>query len=145
MYRLNHTTIPGVFLISGASRIKNGSDRTGPPRPATVLLQQRSCAEYPVDCAFWREALHIKQACLSVSAQAAATKSNSPAFSRLRILALEFCKGRLTPKTKNQAPDVIPLFVLQTGRGRKVWITKKKVLSDKVYKFTSMAFNELLF
>lgn len=85
-------TIPGVFLISCASRMKRGSDSTG-PQPQ-FCSNKGGCAEYPVDCAFWREALHIKQACLSVSAQAAATKSEFPALRTLRILAPEFCKGR---------------------------------------------------
>lgn len=62
---------------------------------ATVSLQQkelflRSALQ---TCAAWLSALHIKHPGLSVSAQAAATKSASPAWSA-RILAVEFCTGR---------------------------------------------------
>lgn len=89
-----HPTLPTFHLqclpISRATRIKSSLD--------SGTLPQFGCNKGIAwstlwACAFWLAALHIKQAGLSVSAQAAATKSESPALNTLRILALEFCTG----------------------------------------------------
>lgn len=84
-------SILSVLPISCAPRMQSSLDSGTPSQfggnKGVVRRTLRACA-------FWLAALHIKQAGLSASAQAAATKSESPAWNTLRILALEFCTGR---------------------------------------------------
>lgn len=89
-----HPTLPTFHLqclpISCATRIKSSLDSGTLPQFGCNKGIARSTLWA---CDFWLAALHIKQAGLSVSAQAAATKSESPALNTPRILALEFCTG----------------------------------------------------
>lgn len=96
-------TIHNVFPISCAPRMQSSLD--------SGTSSQFGCNKGVVQstlraCVFWLAALHIKQTGLSVSAQAAATKSVSPAWNTKDPHSGVLHRERLTTNTKHDSVHV---------------------------------------